>query len=179
MNEAMRRPAIYARVSTEEQAQSGTSLRNQIDSLRADLRSEEKPPPLLFVDDGYSGATPNRPGLMELESVIAEGQISEVRVTALDRLSRDLVLQETLLNRWARQGVAFTSQREPDLGESDPTRVLIRQVLGAISQYERAVIAGRMLAGRIARARQGYWPSGKAPFGLVLEGEPPRAVMEP
>lgn len=178
MNEMTRRPAIYARVSTEEQAQSGTSLRTQIDSLRADLMSERKAPARLFVDDGYSGATPNRPGLIDLESAIAAEEISEVRVTALDRLSRDLVLQETLLSRWARQGVPFISQREPDLGENDPTRVLIRQVLGAISQYERAVIAGRMLAGRIARARQGFWPGGSAPYGLVLEGQPPKAVID-
>ncbi|MCA1838802.1 MAG: recombinase family protein [Actinomycetota bacterium] len=179
MTKETMRPAVYVRVSTEEQAQTGTSLRTQIDSLKGDLKSEKAVVPLLFIDDGYSGATPHRPGLMELETAIAEGKVSEVRITALDRLSRDLVLQETLLSRWAKQGVTFISQREPDLGLNDPTRVLIRQVLGAISQYERSVIAGRMLAGRIARARQGYWPGGKAPFGLVLDGEPPRAVIDP
>jgi DNA invertase Pin-like site-specific DNA recombinase len=116
---------------------------------------------------------------MALENAIAEGQVSEVRVASLDRLARDLVLQETLLNRWARQGIGFRSLREPDLGTADATRVLIRQVLGAISQYERAVIASRMLAGRIARAHQGFWPGGKVPFGYQLEGDPPRVVAVP
>lgn len=179
MKEPMRRPAIYARVSTEEQAASGTSLRTQMRSLRADLKSEDAPPPLLFVDDGYSGALPHRPGLMELEAAIAAGKVSEVRVTALDRLSRDLVLQETLLSRWAKLDVGFVSQREPDLGQNDPTRILVRQVLGAISQYERSVIAARMMAGRIARAQQGHWPGGKPGYGLVLKGEPPRAILDP
>lgn len=173
----IRRPAIYARVSTEEQAQSGTSLETQVSSLKEQL-PPGGPEPLVYIDDGYSGSSPNRPALMDLESAIADGKVSEVRVASLDRLARDLVLQETLLNRWARQGIGFRSLREPDLGTADATRVLIRQVLGAISQYERAVIASRMLAGRIARAHQGFWPGGKVPFGYQLEGNPPRVVLD-
>lgn len=173
-----KRPAIYVRVSTEEQAQSGTSLESQIRSLENHLKAEQAPEPLVFIDDGYSGSTPNRPGLMQLEAAIAEGRVSKVTVTALDRLARDLVLQETLLTRWAKQDVGFISEREPDLGKADATRILVRQVLGAISQYERAVITGRMAAGRIARAHQGFWPGGKVPYGYVLEGVPPRVVMD-
>lgn len=150
-----RRPAIYVRVSTDEQAQWGTSLETQLATLREDLAAEGAAEPLVFIDDGYSGSSPTRPGLMELESAVTNGLVSEVRVAALDRLARDLVLQETLLNRWSRQGIGFKSRREPDLGSADPTRVLIRQVLGAISQYERAVIAARMLAGRIAPGPSG------------------------
>lgn len=173
------RPAIYARVSTEEQAQFGTSLETQIETLKSELAAQDQPQPILFVDDGYSGSTPNRPGLMELERAISEGKVSQVRISSLDRLARDLVLQETLLNRWERLGVSFRSQREPDLGQTDPTRVLIRQVLGAISQYERAVIATRMLAGRLARAHQGFWPGGKVPYGYGLDGIPPKVVLDP
>lgn len=173
------RPAIYVRVSTEEQAQSGTSLETQVSSLQADLGTAGKLAPLVFIDDGYSGTTPNRPGLMDLERAIADGTVSEVRVSALDRLARDLVLQETLLTRWAGLGVVFRSLREPDLGQADATRVLVRQVLGAISQYERAVIASRMLAGRMARAHQGYWPRGKVAYGYRLEGIPPKVVLVP
>jgi site-specific DNA recombinase len=179
MTEITRRPAIYVRVSTEEQAASGTSLRSQIRTLRDEIRNEGQSRPMLFVDDGYSGTLPHRPGLMELEAAISTGEVSEVRVTALDRLSRDLVLQETLLSRWAKLGVGFKSQREPDLAQADPTRVLIRQVLGAISQYERSVIAARMMAGRVARAQQGHWPGGKPAFGFVLSGHPPKAVIDP
>lgn len=83
---------------------------------------------------------------MALEQAIAEGSVSEVHVASLDRLSRDLVLQETLVSHWLRSGIGFASLREPDLGQTDPTRMLIRQVLGAISQFERAVIAARMMA---------------------------------
>lgn len=173
-----KRPAIYVRVSTDEQAQSGTSLDTQIATLSEDLKGERSAEPLVFIDDGYSGSSPNRPGLMELENAITNGLVSEVRVASLDRLARDLVLQETLLNRWSRQGIEFRSRREPDLGNADATRVLIRQVLGAISQYERAVIAARMLAGRIARAHQGFWPGGKVGFGYKLEGEPPKVVLD-
>ncbi|MCA1834651.1 MAG: recombinase family protein [Actinomycetota bacterium] len=57
--------------------------------------------------------------------------------------------------------------------------MLIRQVLGAISQYERGVIAARMMAGKIARARQGFFAGGKVPDGYKAVGDPARFVLDP
>ena len=44
-------------------------------------------------------------------------------------------------------------------------RVLIRQILGAVAQWERAVIRKRLAAGRAEKARQGGYAYGSPPFG--------------
>jgi DNA invertase Pin-like site-specific DNA recombinase len=54
---------------------------------------------------------------------------------------------------------------EPDVDGGDPTRVLVRQVFGAIAQYERALISARMQAGRAAKAARGGFAFGSPPFG--------------
>ena len=71
----------------------------------------------------------------------------------LDRLARDLVLQEQLLAELHRRGkeLASVDRTEHDsLAHSpdDPTRALVRRMLGSIAQYEREVIRLRLMAGR-------------------------------
>ncbi len=91
-------------------------------------------------------------------------------VYRMDRLARDLLLQETLVQRLREQGTPVRSASEPDLDTDtdDPTKVLIRQIVGAVSQYERAVIRGRMMAGRRAKAAAGGFIGGRAPYGFRL-----------
>ena len=54
----------------------------------------------------------------------------------LDRPARDLLLQETVVERLRMGGASVISLSEPDLGSHEPTRILVRQVLGALAQYE-------------------------------------------
>ena len=63
------------------------------------------------------------------------------------------------------------SVSEPDMDSDDPTRVLVRQVLGSISQYERALIRGRMMAGKAAKVSKGGYGGGRPPFGWRAEGK--------
>ena len=85
-------------------------------------------------------------------------------VYRLDRVARDLLLQETVHARLAAGKAAVPSISEPALEGDDATRVLIRQLLGGIAQYERAVISGRMMAGKAAKvASAGYGRA--APYG--------------
>ena len=62
------------------------------------------------------------------------------------------------------------SASEPDLDmdTSDPTKVLIRQIVGAVSQYERTVIRGRMMAGKAAKKAAGGYLGGTVPYGFRL-----------
>jgi DNA invertase Pin-like site-specific DNA recombinase len=92
-------------------------------------------------------------------------------VYRLDRLARDLVLQETLMARMRKAGVEVLSVTEPDIDSDDATRVLVRQVLGAIAQYERALIRSRMAAGRAAKMAIGGYAGGRPPFGWRAEGK--------
>jgi DNA invertase Pin-like site-specific DNA recombinase len=88
-----------------------------------------------------------------------------------DQTRPDLILQERLVQRLRDLGTPVRSASEPDLDTDtdDPTKVPIRQIIGAASQYERAVIRGRMTAGKAAKAAQGGFLGGRPPYGFMLE----------
>jgi DNA invertase Pin-like site-specific DNA recombinase len=76
-----------------------------------------------------------------------------VVVARLDRLARDLLTQEFLLREIRQRGADLVScsDTEADYLQDDPhdpTRKLVRQVLGAISEFERALIKLRLQRGR-------------------------------
>ena len=111
-----------------------------------------------------------RIGLAEALAVLKAGEAEQLVVYRLDRLARDLILQETLVQRLRDQGTPVRSASEPDIDTDtdDPTKTLIRQIIGAVSQYERAVIRGRMMAGRAAKRAQGGYGGGTVPYGFRL-----------
>jgi len=65
--------------------------------------------------------------------------------------------------------VLSASEPDLDMDTDDPTKVLIRQIIGAVSQYERAVIRGRMVAGKAAKREKGGYLGGTVPYGFRLE----------
>jgi DNA invertase Pin-like site-specific DNA recombinase len=102
-------------------------------------------------------------------------QVAGLVVYRLDRLARDLVLQEQLLAdvRRMHADVFSTSTAEASyLGDDpdDPSRKLIRQVLGAVNEYERAMITLRLRSGRQRKAHKGGYAYGAPPFGFRAQG---------
>ncbi len=86
------RTAIYVRVSTSWQAQAQT-IEQQLDRLRTHMQEqgEDIVSDTVFRDDGYSGATLNRPGLDRLRDAVRAGAVGRVLVTDPDRLARNYV----------------------------------------------------------------------------------------
>ena len=78
----------YVRVSTDEQGKSGYSVREQLHTLNAhstacgDTVDEE------IADEGYSGASPDRPGLIRVMELAESGDVDVVRAVKRDRLFR-------------------------------------------------------------------------------------------
>jgi DNA invertase Pin-like site-specific DNA recombinase len=98
-----------------------------------------------------------------------------VVVFRLDRLARDLVVQESLLAEIRRMGgqVFSTSQAEADLlvdDPGDPSRRMVRQILGAVAGYEKEMIRLRMRAGRARKKEQGGYATGSPPLGYKAVG---------
>lgn len=93
--------AIYARVSSEQQADAGT-IDSQLEALRARLKKERLPveDALCFVDAGYSGATLIRPALERLRDVAATGAIDRLYVHSPDRLARKYAYQVLLVDEF-------------------------------------------------------------------------------
>jgi DNA invertase Pin-like site-specific DNA recombinase len=123
-----------------------------------------------YQDLGISGSAnlDERPGLAAALAAAEAHCAEQVLVYRLDRLARDLILQELLLARLSKRGTAVVSVTEPDIDSmgSDPTKVLIRQILGALGQYERALIRGRMDAGRAVKAAGGGYVGGAPSYGF-------------
>ena len=182
----------YARVSTNGQAEDGLGLPIQADTIRAWAKSQGHRLVTTYEDAGASGAKEldNRPGLVEALGAIKTGKAKGVVVARLDRLARDLVLQEQLLAEVRRLGgqVFTTSAGEAGYLEDDPTdpsRKLIRQILGAVAEYERSLIALRLQTGRRHKANRGGYAYGAPGYGqravdgeLVVDKDEQKVVQE-
>src|SRR5216684_1109245 len=150
----MRMTAIYARVSSEQQREENT-IASQTASLIefAQAHDLEVPKEWVFEDEGYSGATLERPGLERVRDLAAEGQIQVVLAYAPDRLSRKYAYQILLIEELARQGVETLFVKAPQ-GTSAEDQLLV-QFQGMIAEYERAQILERSRRGKRHRAHSG------------------------
>src|SRR5712671_4437832 len=150
----MRMAAIYARVSSEQQREANT-IASQTASLIefAQGHDLEVPKEWVFEDDGYSGATLERPGLERVRDLAAEGQIQAVLAYAPDRLSRKYAYQILLIEELARHGVETLFVKAPQ-GASAEDQLLV-QFQGMIAEYERAQILERSRRGKRYRAQSG------------------------
>jgi site-specific DNA recombinase len=141
--------AIYARVSTEEQAKHGFSLMDQLRDCRQKAGTNDV---IEYVDEGVSGEFLDRPALTQLRQDIRDGLIHKVICLDPDRLSRKLMNQLILSDEIeARAELVFVNG---DYART-PEGQLFYQMRGAISQFEKAKINERMSRGRREKARQG------------------------
>jgi site-specific DNA recombinase len=150
----MKMAAIYARVSSEQQREEHT-IASQTAALIEFARSHDLqvPKEWVFEDEGYSGATLERPGLERVRDLAAEGQIQVVLAYAPDRLSRKYAYQILLLEELARHGVETRFVKAPQT--ATPEDQLLVQFQGMIAEYERAQILERSRRGKRHRARAG------------------------
>jgi site-specific DNA recombinase len=163
----MKMAAIYARVSSDQQREEHT-IASQTSALIefAKKHDLEVPREWVFEDEGYSGATLERPGLEHVRDLAAEGQIQVVLVYAPDRLSRKYAYQILLMEELARNGVETRFVNSPR--GATPEDQLLVQFQGMIAEYERAQILERSRRGKRHRAKSGEVSvlSG-APYGYL------------
>jgi site-specific DNA recombinase len=129
--------ALYARVSTEQQAQAQT-IDSQLAALRERIASDgmQLLPQHEFIDSGHSGTTLLRPALERLRDAVATGEIERLYVHSPDRLARRYAYQVMLVDECQRAGVTLVFLNRA-LGQS-PEDELLLQVQGMIAEYERA-----------------------------------------
>ena len=160
----------YLRVSGQDQAENGAGLPIQRQAITAFCQREKIELAGIAEDAGVSGAIADRPGLVAVEQGIASGEVQAVIVHRLDRLARDLLVQERLLADWTSRGVKLLSVLEPNLGEDSPERKFVRQLLGAVAELDKARVVARLRWGRQAKARRGGFSGGQVATGYKLEG---------
>ena len=98
--------AIYARVSSEQQADANT-ISSQLSALHERVKDDGLvvSEAMTFLDDGYSGATLIRPALERLRDAISTGVINRLYVHSPDRLARKYAYQVLLVEEFSRLGV--------------------------------------------------------------------------
>ena len=121
-----------------------------------------------FADPGVSGADPveTRPGFTALMDRIESNGVRVVLVEDATRFARDLVAQELGVLLLQKRGVSVITASGDDLTAStDPSRVMMRQVAGAFSQYEKTRLVKKLrgardraseAAGHRIEGRRGY-----------------------
>lgn len=150
----MKSVAIYARVSSERQAQDAT-VDSQVEALKQRVAKDghQLLPEQCFVDDGFSGSSLYRPALEKLRDAVADGSIDELYVLAPDRLARNYAHQVLLLEEFKSRGLDVIFINRP--AGNTPEDALLVQVQGMIAEYERAKIMERNRRGKLHRARKG------------------------
>lgn len=177
MTTTTRRIAIYARVSSAEQARAdATSIQKQIDAGRREaerLRGFGDDVEIIkeYADEGVTGASSfeDRPAGFQLLIDAKRGKFDTVVFFSLDRFTRN-----------ATRGLADFEMMEDGLGlnlifakENIDTRQasgkLFRTILAAFAEFERDTIRDRNMAGRYGKAKKGHgWATGMAPFGFQI-----------
>src|SRR6266498_796822 len=163
--------AIYARVSTDDQAERGYSLPSQIEACQKFASQKGFDVATVYQDD-ISGAKPIsiRPEGYELQRAIDSGQIKAVIVYCVDRLSRDIVDLLTTVRDWLRAGVEIYAL---DVGQVTSELDIVLVIKGWQGSDERQKIRERTTRGRIAKAKAGkVTGQGAPPYGYTYsDGE--------
>jgi DNA invertase Pin-like site-specific DNA recombinase len=169
--------AAYIRVSSKNKSDHEPSAAEQERKLRAWAKAHGHVIAAIYRDEGLSGANglASRTGLPEALRALKSGKAHGLAVSRLDRLSRDMILQEQLLAEVRRLGgQPFSASPAEDefLADDpdDPSRALIRRILGAVNQYERDMIALRLRGGKTAKRARGGYTGGVVPIGYRREG---------
>ena len=151
----VRKVAIYARVSTTNQAEEGYSIDGQIDSLEKYCEAMGWDVYNKYIDAGFSGGSLNRPEMTNLINDVKHGLFDTVLVYKLDRLSRNvrdtLYLIKDVFNI---NKIDFVSIQE-NIDTSSAMGTLFLTLLSAIAEFEREQIKERMQLGKLGRAKSG------------------------
>ena len=98
--------ALYARVSSEKQAQEKT-IDSQIEAIRDFIQEQggQVEPDMIFCDNGVSGATLVRPALEALRDKAFSGEMNQIYILSPDRLARKYAHQLLLIEEFKKLNV--------------------------------------------------------------------------
>jgi len=126
-------------------------------SLAICAYAERKGLPLIasFYDGAVSGADQldARPGFSALLCFCRESGCRQIIVESASRFARDLIVQETGVAMLAREGIAIIAADDESAFAGDtPTAIMVRQILGAVAQFEKAGIVSKLKGARERRS---------------------------
>src|SRR5699024_2476879 len=154
------RVAIYARVSTEEQAKEGFSIAAQLQTLRQYAQIYNWEVIDEYVDEGISGkSVKGRPEMKRLIKDVENERFDAVIVWKISRLSRNMLETLMILDKFEKYNVKFISYSE-NFDTSSPIGRLVLQIMASIAEMERNTLAENVKLGMKQRALEGRWNGG-------------------
>jgi len=153
----------YIRVSTEDQALSTDA---QLDALKKWCSDHDSELVHVCTDQGVSGAADldKRPGLLEAIAALREYEAGTLLVFRLDRLSR-AVSKGAMIHEMVKREGARVMACDGVGNDDSPEGELLRNMIGAVAQYERQIIAFRTRVALQAKKKRGQRYCCRAPFG--------------
>ncbi len=166
----------YLRVSGKGQIV-GDGFTRQTKAIREYAAAHDITIVRIFREEGVTGTkeSMDRPAFAEMMTALHSNGVRTIVIEKLDRLARDLMVQEATIADLQKHSFTLVSVAEPDLMASDPTRILMRQLMGAVAQYDKSQIVLKLRGARMRkRAKEGRC-EGRKPYGFY-DGE--EAVIE-
>lgn len=156
-----KRVAVYARVSTTEQAEEGYSIDEQTRILNEWCNENGYVVYKEYVDRGISGKSVSaRPALQQLLMDAKKKEFDIVVVWKMNRLARNILDLLKIVNLLEQKNIAFRSFSER-YETATPSGKLQFHMMAAIAEFERGNIAENVKMGMLARAKEGSWNGGK------------------
>jgi len=157
----------YLRVSGKSQIE-GDGFPRQEMAIRAYAKTHDIKLVKVFREEGISGTKDlaGRPAFIDMMAALHSNGVRLVLVESLGRLARDLMIQETILHDLKRNGFNLISVAEPDLCSDDPSRKLMRQVMGSFHEYEKTMIVIKLRGARQRTKLKRGNCEGRKPYGF-------------
>lgn len=163
---ALKKAFAYLRVSGESQVE-GDGFPRQRAAIKKWAEQNSVRIVRWFEEKGVSGSTEgtDRPAFQEMLTALLSNGTRIVLIERLDRIARDIVVQESILKELNRKGFELVSVSEPDLCSTDPYRSAMRQMLGVFAELDRKTIVLKLRAARQRKKQQTGRCEGRKAFG--------------
>jgi len=158
------RAVIYARVSSDEQADRGLSIPTQVKICRDFIERQGWSCVKEYIDEGISGLKSNRPSFLEMLSDAQGGKFDAIVVYSLSRFSRDRFDAITKKKLLSDIGVKIISATEP-IDATTPEGKLLEGIIESINEFYSANLSRETFRGLKANAEMGFSNGGTPPFG--------------
>lgn len=153
----------------------GDGPERQRDYIEKFCKTNLLPSPVFFQENAVSGTVDglDRPAFLQmLQSVEASGKPACIVVERMDRLARDLIVSELVLKECASRKIPVYAADQGTLVDQasmdgDPTRKLIRQILGALAEWEKTALVMKLRAARDRKRRETGRCEGVKPYGAT------------
>ncbi len=172
----MKRAYGYIRVSTVGQAEQGFSLDHQKQAIKDYCKVRNIQLLDVFVDEGKSGRTTNRPEFQQMLTNIKKGLADCVVIYKIDRFARNITDFSRLHKEFKKEGIGFFSVMEGDLSNGSS---LVSNMLASVAEWESEVNSQRTKDALMEKFRSGWQPTPPPPGYRSCGGEGERKYCEP